>query len=239
MAVVKVRARDHGPASSCIYIKLHAVFQNIFPEQLTITVSFLTGYTRFQARRIPNIRPAHKQAANMVQIDPFTVEQWMDKYELTPGVLNISETCASSISINELIKLSTDENAKTPFDPDDKMTYGAIKGSQQLREYVASLCSGEDGPKLSADNVLIAQGAIHANFLAMYTLVGPGDHVICVYPTYQQLYSVPPSLGAETSLWKLRHENGYVPDLAELEGLVKENTKVRQCIRILRASIRG
>jgi hypothetical protein len=81
----------------------------------------------------------------MVRVEPFAVEQWMDKYETTPGVLNISETCAASISINELAKLSTDSNAQTPFDPNDKMTYGAIRGSQELRGHIASFCSGETG----------------------------------------------------------------------------------------------
>ena len=166
----------------------------------------------------------------MVRVEPFAVEQWMDKYEVTPGVINIAETCASSISINELIQLSSDGNAQTPFDPDDKMTYGAIRGSQQLREHIASLCNSEGGETIPAANVLITQGAINANFLALYTLIGPGDHVICVYPTYQQLYSVPTSIGAETSLWRLREENDYVPDVAELEELVKSNTKVRRCM---------
>lgn len=65
-----------------------------------------------------------------------------------------------------------------------------------------------------------------ANFLLLYTLIGPGDHVVCVYPTYQQLYDVPKSLGAEVSLWKLKQENGFVPDVTELESLVKSNTKM-------------
>lgn len=73
---------------------------------------------------------------------------------------------------------------------------------------------------------MITQGAIAANFLLFYTLVGPQDHVICVYPTYQQLYGVPESLGAEVSLWKLRKENGYIPDVSELDSLVKSNTKM-------------
>jgi len=47
-----------------------------------------------------------------------------------------------------------------------------------------------------------------------------------VYPTYQQLFSVPESLGAEVSLWRLRPEQGFVPDVHELEKLVKANTKV-------------
>jgi len=57
-------------------------------------------------------------------------------------------------------------------------------------------------------------------------LVGPGDHVICHYPTYQQLYSVPTSLGAEVSLWKSDAGNGWQLDIEELERLIRPNTKL-------------
>ncbi|KAM7191809.1 hypothetical protein V8F20_009172 [Naviculisporaceae sp. PSN 640] len=167
----------------------------------------------------------------MVKIEPFEVEQWMDRYELTPGVLNIAETCAASVSINELVDLSKDKAAPNPLTTvaSKKLTYGAILGSQTLRQHVASLferAAEPTTPSLPSENVIITQGAISANFLLFYTLVGPGDHVICVYPTYQQLYDVPKSLGAEVSLWKLKEENGYIPDISELEGLVRPNTKL-------------
>jgi aspartate/methionine/tyrosine aminotransferase len=163
----------------------------------------------------------------MVKIEPFEVEQWMDRLETTPGVLNIAETCAASVSVDDLVRMCEDKDAPGPLSLSNKLTYGAIRGSETLRQRVAALYDrASDAEPLPAENVIITQGAIAANFLTLYTLVGPGDHVICVYPTYQQLYSVPESLGAEVSLWKLKKENGYVPDVAELEGLVKHNTKV-------------
>jgi aspartate/methionine/tyrosine aminotransferase len=163
----------------------------------------------------------------MVHITPFAVEKWMDKYETTPNVLNVAETCAASVSIDDLISMSTsaDGEAQKPFDTSVKMTYGPIPGSRKLRERIAAHCSSEK-IRLAAEDVVLTQGAIGANFLALYTLVGPGDHVICVYPTYQQLYDTPRSLGAEVTLWKLRAENGFVPDIDELADLIKSNTKV-------------
>lgn len=161
----------------------------------------------------------------MVQIKPFKVEQWMDRFETTPGVLNIAETCAASVSIDDLVRMCNDPAAPGPLDTSIKLTYGPILGSQALRERVAAHCS-LDGEQLPADNVIITQGAIGANFLALYTLLGPGDHVVCVYPTYQQLYEVPRSLGAEVSLWKLQAEDGFVPNVDALRSLIKENTKV-------------
>ncbi|KAH6701461.1 aspartate aminotransferase [Verticillium dahliae] len=157
----------------------------------------------------------------MVRLAPFEVERWMDEYERTPGVINIAETCAASISIDELVALSEDKSGKSPIDTSTCLVYGAIPGSEALRSNIAS-----QHENLSSENVLITQGAIAANFLTLYALVGPGDHVICVYPTYQQLYSVPRSLGADVTLWKLTAENGFVPDVAELEALVRPNTKM-------------
>lgn len=162
----------------------------------------------------------------MVRPIAFAVEQWMDKYENTPGVINVAETCASSISLNELINLSKDKSATLPVSGSTKLTYGSIRGSAELRGTVASLHS-HGKQQLTEENVIIAQGGISANFLALYTLLGPTDHVICVYPTYQQLYSVPESLGASLSLWNLHEENGYIPDPKELDELVRPNTKVR------------
>ncbi|KAF5718840.1 transaminase type I [Fusarium mundagurra] len=160
----------------------------------------------------------------MVRITPFAVEQWMDAYETTPGVLNVAETCAASVSIDDLVGMSSGP-AKSPIDTSIKLTYGAIPGSQTLRERIAAHCSTES-VQLAAEDVIVTQGAIGANFLALYTLIGPGDHVICVYPTYQQLYDTPRSLGAEITLWKLKKENGFVPDVDELVGLIKPNTKM-------------
>lgn len=160
----------------------------------------------------------------MVQIQPFEVELWLDKYEYTPGVLNISETCSAPITLGELQGLSSSATPSPLLDTTLPLSYGAVRGSEQLRDLINRLHVGEGH---DPENVIITQGAIAANFLVFYTLVGKGDHVICAYPTFQQLYSVPESLGAEVTLWKLKPENGFIPDVSELAQLVKSNTKVR------------
>ncbi len=175
----------------------------------------------------------------MVKIPAFEVEQWMDAYENTPGVLNIAETCASSISVSQLGEFHSNNSAVAAAAPaaildfSRPMTYGAIRGSAELRQNIAALYSEDDddadadADALTPDEVLVTQGAIAANHLVFYALVGPGDHVVCVFPTYQQLYTIPATLGAEVSLWKLKAEDGYVPDTDEIEGLLRSNTKVR------------
>ncbi|KAL4769473.1 hypothetical protein BDW60DRAFT_218885 [Aspergillus nidulans var. acristatus] len=162
----------------------------------------------------------------MVQIKDFAVEQWMDKYETT-AKYNVAETCSASISVRDLQALCEDP-ASNPLDGvlDRKLTYGEIRGSNQLRSTLANLYSVKTPTPLPSNNILVTAGAIQANFLLLYTLVGPGDHVICHYPTYQQLYSVPESLGAEVSLWKSKEAEGWKLDLEELKGLIRPNTKL-------------
>ncbi|KAF1951725.1 PLP-dependent transferase [Byssothecium circinans] len=160
----------------------------------------------------------------MVKIDEFSVESWMDAYELKCQY-NIAETCAASISIEQLKELSEDKT-KEIFDHSKPLTYGAIRGSDALRSRLARLYSARTTEPLPAENILTTPGAIAANYLVAYTLVCPGDHVICHYPTYQSLYEVPKQLGAEVDFWKANLDNGWLPSIDELKALIKPNTKL-------------
>jgi aspartate/methionine/tyrosine aminotransferase len=151
----------------------------------------------------------------------------MDEYETT-AEYNLAETCCASVSVDELLALSEDKTATVGklFDSSRVQGYGEIRGSTELRNNLSRLYSSKVGTPLPAENILITPGAIAANHLTLYSLVGPGDHIICHYPTYQQLYSIPESLGAKVSLWKSKPENKWLPDLEDLKSLVKDNTKL-------------
>ena len=62
--------------------------------------------------------------------------------------------------------------------------------------------------------------------LALYALIEPEDHIISMYPTYQQLYDIPKSLGAEVDLWEVEEDKGWLPDLDQLRRLIRPNTKM-------------
>ena len=160
----------------------------------------------------------------MIPLPPFEVERWMNEYEVRPNILNLAETCVASVSLTELANLAGLNDARSIVDVNTILDYGTIRGSESLRENVVEL---HGGPSIvGIDNVLITQGAIAANFQVLCTLIDPGDHVICVSPTYQQLYSFPKALGAEVTLWKLKADLGYMPDVTELEQLVTPKTSV-------------
>ncbi|KAF2856624.1 PLP-dependent transferase, partial [Plenodomus tracheiphilus IPT5] len=160
----------------------------------------------------------------MVKINEFAVEAWMDAYE-HHCQYNIAETCCASISIDQLRELSEDKT-KPVIDTSKILDYGAIRGSDELRNNLARLYSAKVTNPLSPGNILTTAGAIQANYLAAYALVGPGDHVICHYPTYQSLYEVPKQLGAEVDLWKASPETNWLPSIDTLKSLIKPTTKL-------------
>ncbi|KAH1743003.1 hypothetical protein KXV22_007161 [Aspergillus fumigatus] len=150
---------------------------------------------------------------------------WMDAHE-TWATHNLAETCCASISLDDLLAFAGNKDRATLVDFSQKQTYGPIRASDALRSNIAHLYRSDRCEPLSKDNILVTNGAIHANFLALYANVARGDHVICHYPTYQQLYSVPESFGAEVSLWRADGQNGWQVSLNDLRSLIRPNTKV-------------
>jgi len=155
-----------------------------------------------------------------MKIKEFGVEIWMNAYE-TQCRYNLAETCVESITLGQLLDFAGKRESILDELLPMKMTYGAIEGSERLRDLIAGLYERQQ-----RNNVIVTHGAIGANALVYETLVEPGDHVVSVAPTYQQHYSIPESYGADVSILRLREENAFLPDLAELRGMVRGNTKV-------------
>lgn len=156
-----------------------------------------------------------------MKIKPFKVEQWMNAFE-NDAIYNIAETCVHSITLNELFEI-TGENMDDYMKGvlDKRLTYGHIEGSPEFRKGVCGLYEN-----MKEENILSTHGAIGANHLVLYSLIEKGDGVVSVLPTYQQLYSIPESFGADVRILRLRPENNFLPDLAELKGLVDEKTRM-------------
>ena len=154
-------------------------------------------------------------------IEPFLVEEWMNAYE-GGAKYNIAETCVESMSLRELCALTGEDETEFMRELADlKLTYGDITGYPPLKEGIASLYRG-----LKRENVITTHGAAGANHHLFLSLVSPGDKVVSVMPTYQQLYSIPRSLGARVEILKLRKGNAFLPDLNELGRLVGNDTKL-------------
>ena len=154
-------------------------------------------------------------------IKPFAVEEWMNEYEVGAR-FNIAETCVDSVSLDELFALTGED--KDAFLKDfcaRRLTYGDIWGSDGLREGVCGLYH-----TVKPGEVVLTHGAAGANHHVFCSLISAGERVVSIMPTYQQLYSIPASIGAEVAIMHLKQENSYLPDLDELKALVTPETKM-------------
>ena len=138
------------------------------------------------------------------------LEIWFDKYQYAIDY-DIGESAVKTLSVGD-INIDLDKIL---------LRYGYHSGHPDLRDAVA-----EQYPGLSSDHVVVTTGASEANFVVVSALVKPGDHVIVEHPNYPSLYEVPRSLGCDVSLYTLRFENLFRPDLNELERMITPQTKL-------------
>ncbi|QQA43089.1 aminotransferase class I/II-fold pyridoxal phosphate-dependent enzyme [Pelagovum pacificum] len=147
-----------------------------------------------------------------MKIEPFGVEQWMNAWE-TRCELNLAETCVHSLTLEELLQMAGRTQAMPSELAAMHLTYGPITGSERLRTLAAGLYDRQ-----SAETIMVTHGTAGANMLVYQALVGPGDKVVALTPTYQQHTSIPRSIGAEVVELPLRAEDGYLPDPERLRA---------------------
>ena len=156
-----------------------------------------------------------------MQIRDFAVEQWMNEWE-TKCTHNVAETCTYSLTLDQLFDLcGTDRNAFMDDFATRRLTYGDIEGNPAFLDGVCSLYE-----TVSPEHVIPTHGAAGANYLALTTLVEPGDHVVSIMPTYQQLYSIPQMCGATVDILHLERADHYHVDAAKLAALLTPDTKL-------------
>jgi aspartate/methionine/tyrosine aminotransferase len=75
-------------------------------------------------------------------------------------------------------------------------------------------------------NVLVTVGAIEANYIATRTLLDPGDEIVIMLPNYMQIWGIAKNHGLQIRTFHLREDNGWAPDLDELNQAVTPATKL-------------
>ncbi len=149
-----------------------------------------------------------------MKIETFELERLQSVWENRVDY-NLTESGIHPYTLREL--LSEDEIESLL---DVRLGYGWTNGEPALRELVASYYPGA-----TADNVLITNGSAEANFLAMWTLLEPGDEVAVMVPNYLQIWGIARSLGVTVRPFRLQEERAWAPDLEELKTVVSERTR--------------
>ncbi len=153
----------------------------------------------------------------MTEFQPFVMERMMSKFENVVDV-NLSESGVHPMTLGELLETGgLDHTAVTSVE----INYPQANGTVELRETIAAMYPGA-----TPDNVLVTVGAAEANFLAMTTLLAPGDEAVIMLPNYMQVWGIAKNHGVKVRECHLSEERGWAPDLAELESVVTATTKL-------------
>ena len=153
----------------------------------------------------------------MSTFQPFVMERMMSKWENVVDV-NLSESGVHPMTVAELLQMGDlDHTAVT----DVLINYPQANGTVELREAIAALYPGA-----TADNVLVTVGAAEANYLAVTTLLQPGDEAVILLPNYMQVWGIAKNRGIRVRECHLSEASGWAPDLAALEEAVTADTKL-------------
>jgi aspartate/methionine/tyrosine aminotransferase len=151
-----------------------------------------------------------------MQIVPFELERWQSVWEHHVE-LNISESGVEPLSAADLLEdpAVRDRVLAMP------LGYPQTNGSEELRGRIAELYPGA-----SAANVLLTCGCSEANYIAVWSLVEPGDELVFMQPNYMQIAGLAQSFGATVKPLWLRENLRWAPDMDELVRLVTPKTKL-------------
>lgn len=80
--------------------------------------------------------------------------------------------------------------------------------------------------EVSTDQVVAADGTSMANFLAMATLISPGDEVLLEHPTYELLLGAASFLGADIKRFERKAAEGFRLDPANVRSAMSDRTRL-------------
>lgn len=145
------------------------------------------------------------------------LEEWMRAYYFatdcdigSSGVQNWSMK-----EVRELVGLEWPELDALVFHDSETL------GAPGLRRALAERYTGGDMTR-----VMVTHGSSEGNYLAMRTLLDPGDEVVVPTPRYPQLATVAEMVGCTIVPWALEMEEGFAPSLEVARRVIGPKTKM-------------
>ena len=104
--------------------------------------------------------------------------------------------------------------------------YGDSKGMMEFREALARYATEAFGAKVNMQNILVSPGARFSVFLAISTLLNPGNEIIIIEPAWPAYRDNALNSGVKIRTIHTSLENGWEPKIEEIEDTVNQNTKM-------------
>lgn len=130
---------------------------------------------------------------------------------------DLSESGVLPMTIRELLGPAADAESFLAT----KLGYPLSEGSEETRANVAAWY-----PDATANNVTIVNGGSEANFLALWSLLEPGDRLAFMVPNYMQGWGLGSFFGRASDRVRLRlGDDGWSLDVDQLHDVVTKRTK--------------
>lgn len=151
-------------------------------------------------------------------INPFLLERYFAKYEFKVKYL-LSPSDCESLGMSELLSFASEESLELWNNL--KLSYTESQGHEILREEISNLYAA-----VKPAHILIAAPE-EGIYIAMQTLLDPGDEVVAVSPAYQSLYEIARSKSCAVKSWQFEiRNNSWHLDISKLEDLITDRTKL-------------
>ena len=153
-----------------------------------------------------------------MQIAPFRLERYFAQYEFKTRFL-LSPSDCESLSSRELLQMADTEMLERWNDL--RLGYTESQGHPDLRAEISRMYDS-----IISDHVVVAAPE-EAIFIAMNTLLRPGDHIVTLFPGYQSLSEIARAIGCEVSPWSFElNASGWHLDLNRLASLLTKRTRL-------------
>ena len=128
---------------------------------------------------------------------------------------DLSESVGPDLRLGDVL----DPSAHTSF-RDIALGYGTAQGDPRLRTLIA------DAHGVSADDVVVTVGGMHALFLIAFVLCQPGDEAVTASPMFPLARNTLDVVGAEIRTVSLSFDRGYQLNAADIGRHLSARTKL-------------
>jgi len=104
--------------------------------------------------------------------------------------------------------------------------YGPAKGITELRKALAFRSTNSAAADFEEENIMICPGARFAVYLAITTLLNPGDEIIVIEPSWPAYKDCALNAGIKVRTIKTTLETKWEPSVEQINNAINENTKM-------------
>jgi aspartate/methionine/tyrosine aminotransferase len=152
-----------------------------------------------------------------MELPPFRIERWYERYEFTTELM-LSSSDSESVLLDELLAFEDDARDRLGA---LRLGYTEVSGSEELRQAIAAIYT-----TVASGDVVALAAAEEGIFAVEHAVLGPGDHAVVEVPCYESALNVARSTGADVDVWRRSYADRWAHDLDELERLLRPDTKL-------------